>query len=204
MTWNTKNRATDKPGSQAMVANGARSVLSLEGQRSNGQPGGALVSWLSHEANVRGHSLSEMAQALNVTYGYVSQLRSGARQAGRISDAFVASCARYLSCPVALVNLASGRLKPTDFLMPEDSAEQALEVALRRVQADPVFGALMPMDAFTASEEIQRFIVLCYQEASGQEIYPYRRLPDMLQQLQRAAEAAGESHKKPHGLVREV
>lgn len=59
--------------------------------------------------------------------------------------------------------------------------------ALRKVQSDPVFGAFLPQEAFAASESVQHFIIQCYQEASGQEIWPCRSLPTFLQFLQRAA-----------------
>src|SRR5690606_34275580 len=85
-----------------------------------------LLRVLLKEAIRRKHQLNEMALSLGVTYGYISQLRTGIRQCEHISHEFAVACSRYLGVPAALVKLWAGRIRAEDFVWPTTAAEQAI------------------------------------------------------------------------------
>lgn len=152
------------------------------------RPGSTLLAWLLREANDRGQQLQEMAADLSVTYGYIAQLRGGLREVRHISAEFVISCARYLRVPPIAVKVAAGIVSIEDFLMPGESEEQQLDTALRHIQTDPFLGAMLPAKALQLDVEIKRFLVLCYQEATGVDFALGQRvLPKILMQLQKAS-----------------
>ena len=154
----------------------------LEGNR-----GGSLIAALFRTANERGQHLGEMAHELGVTYGYINQLRTGMRKVEVISASFTQSVARYLRIPPVLVMLMVGRIRIEDFLMPSMPRAARLKEGLHKVEADPMLGCVMPQSIWTASADLQEFVLALYQDASQSELFPQRGLPMMLQDLQRAA-----------------
>jgi hypothetical protein len=138
-------------------------------------PGGILLSMLVHHANEKGHLLSRMATELNVTYGYISQLRNGQRLTAHISDQFATACALYLGCPRMTVLLAAGRVKAEDVFEDPSEVSAAIPAALRFIQSNPRFGPLMPPAVFAASPEMQLFVVTLFEAAEGRALLPGRQ-----------------------------
>lgn len=151
------------------------------------RPGSTLLAWLLRQANDRGQQLQEMAADLGVTYGYIAQLRGGLREVRHISPAFIGSCARYLSVPPVAIKVAAGIIGIEDFLVPGGSEEQQFDAALRHIQADPLLGPMMPPQMLQSDMRMKRFVVACYQEATGVDFAIGQRvLPAVMSQLQKA------------------
>jgi hypothetical protein len=138
------------------------------------RPGGTLLSMLIHRANELGHQLGDMAYDLNVTYGYISQLRSGLRKTEHISDQFANACALYLGAPRMTVLLASGRVRPEDVFSDPTEMVSVLPRAIKFIQSDPKYGPLMPPDIINADQNLQYFIVTMFEDATGKTLLPGR------------------------------
>jgi transcriptional regulator with XRE-family HTH domain len=167
----------------------------------DGNQGGVLIGWLFREANARGQHLSEMARELGVTYGYIHQLRTGVRKVEGISPCVTQAVARYLQVPAVLVMVAVGRIRTEDFVVPTVSRAACLKQGLRQVEADPLFGCVMPQSLWTASDELKQFVLALYADATQTELFPQRGLPMMLQDLQRAALAFEDDQVKVANVI---
>lgn len=141
------------------------------------RPGGVLLSMLVHRANELGHQLGDMARELAVTYGYISQLRSGLRKTAHISDQFANACALYLGAPRMTVLLASGRINPEDVFSNPVELVSTLPRAIQFMLGDPKYGPLMPPDLIDADPKLQYFIVAMFEDATGRTLLPGRADP---------------------------
>lgn len=152
------------------------------------RPGGTLLAMLIQRANELGHQLGVMANEINVTYGYISQLRSGLRKTEHISDSFANACALYLGVPRMTVLLASNRVKPEDVFSDPVEMVSILPRAIKFIQGDPVYGPLMPPDIINADPKLQYFIVCMYEDATKKTLLPGRanqvELAKQIQQFQ--------------------
>lgn len=147
-----------------------------------------LIRVLLKEALRRPHRLNDLAGELGVTYGYISQLRTGLRRTEHISHEFATSCARYLGVPSALVKLWAGRIRPEDFVWPGKPVAEAIESDFELMASDPMILGLLPEDLRSASSEVKAFVVNLYYEATtGWPGRTLRSLPMALDLLQRAA-----------------
>lgn len=135
-------------------------------------PGARLLSWLFQRANEQSLGITGLADALGVTYGYIHQLRSGARQMLHISDEFANECARFLGVPRIAVHLASGRVTPEDFYENPAHVSARVNEALAHIANDPQWAPLVPAEALTSSYEMRRLIVLLYEAATGHTLLP--------------------------------
>jgi len=136
------------------------------------QPGAQLMVLLVQKANELGHTLSELAGELGVTYGYLSQLRNGTRQWRHISDEFAERCAAYLGMPRLAVLLACGRVQVEDFYDDPELVRDHVERAMALIKRDPDYAALVPADIDAASYEYKRFTALLYERATGLSVLP--------------------------------
>lgn len=136
------------------------------------KPGGILLAMLTARANERGQLLGIMADELNCTYGYISQLRSGSRKVQNISDEFATACAQYLGVPRLTVLLAAGRVRPEDIYENPHEAMNTVPRAVQFMQGDARFGPMMPNEIFDASPQMQFFIVQLYEAATGRKLLP--------------------------------
>lgn len=156
-----------------------------------------LIRVLLKEALRRCHRLNDLAAELGVTYGYISQLRTGIRRTEHISQEFATACARYLGVPPVLVKLSAGRIRAEDFVWPGKPAAEAVESDFQLLASDPMILGLLPKDLTSASPEVKQFVVNLYHEATtGWLGRTLRWLPSALDLLQRAAmnEADFEAH----------
>lgn len=144
------------------------------------RPGGALMAALLHRANQLGHQLQEMSNELNVTYGYIAQLRGGHRQPENISDDFVNAAAAYLGVPRMTVLMLCGRVKPDDVMLQKHNVAQQIPAAIEFIGQDAVYGPLMPLEVRKASYEMQFFIVSMYEKATGKTLLDGRQDPRAL------------------------
>lgn len=153
------------------------------------RPGGVLLSMLIHRANELGHQLGDMARELNVTYGYISQLRSGLRKTEHISDHFANACALYLGAPRITVLLASGRNKPEDVFSDPVEMVATLPRAIKFMLSDPKYGPMMPPDLINADQNLQYLVVTLFEDATGKTLLPGRANPvDIAKQIQQFQE----------------
>ncbi|WP_018234142.1 helix-turn-helix domain-containing protein [Thioalkalivibrio thiocyanodenitrificans] len=136
--------------------------------------GATLLAMLFQKANERGLSLRELADELNVTYGYLSQLRTGIRQITAISDEFATSCAAFLGMPRISILLAAGRVTTADFTESPQTFETHLENALRFIQRDPDWGPMLPPEIFSASLAMKQFVVFAFEKATGRTLVDIR------------------------------
>lgn len=148
------------------------------------RPGGALMAALLYRANQLGHQLQEMAVELNVTYGYIAQLRGGHRLPENVSDDFVNAAAAYLGVPRMTVLMLCGRVKPDDVMLQKHNIAQQIPAAMDLIHQDPVFGPLMPLEARKSSYEMQFFIISMYEKATGKTLLSGRQDPaELAEQL---------------------
>lgn len=148
--------------------------------------GGPLLAWLKEEASRRGDSLSKLAHALGVEVSYLLALQAGRRHTAHIGQEFADSCAQYLGVPAIVVKLLAGRICPGDFVTPGSTQQVWRRRALTQLSQDPVFGPLLPADLSAQSGQLQDAVIALYGEATGIDVHQHRRLPVILQHLQRA------------------
>lgn len=140
------------------------------------RPGGLLLAALVRTAHLRKQHLGDMARDLGVTYGYISQLRSGLRKVDQVSDGFAQACARYLGVPRLAVLQLSGRLRPEDFFE-EGGAIPEITAASEFIQNDPQWGPLMTIELRALSPDSWYGIVRLYEEATGKKLLARRLDP---------------------------
>jgi transcriptional regulator with XRE-family HTH domain len=160
--------------------------------------GGPLVGWLEDEARRRRHTFEELARELNVTYGYVAQLRRGIRPTKNISAELAQTCSRYLGVPPIVVKLVAGIFDIRDFAFPYETEEQLVERALQRMLDDPKVRAALPLDVHELPMEAKKALVLLRAGTTAQEILHSRELPHIVRWLQRAAMEHNERELDAH------
>ncbi len=141
------------------------------------RPGGILLAMLVHQANLNGHALGTMADELNVTYGYINQLRNRHREIAHLSDEFATACALYLGVPRLTVLLAAGRIRPEDVFEQPNEMISALPAALQLIERHPSFGPMMPATIYAAEPQMQLFIVSLFEAATNCKLLPGRHNP---------------------------
>ncbi len=133
------------------------------------RPGAALLAMLLAAATHRQMQMQELADALGVTYPYISQLRSGYRQIVNVSEDFLTKAAEFLQVPRVSVLLAAGRVRIRDFYESGNIYDR-LEPALRFIQQDGEIGGSMPATVFMVDKELQLFIVDLYQKTTHRNL----------------------------------
>jgi hypothetical protein len=156
-------------------------------QRLYAGKGGPLISWLLDEAHRRQQTYQEMATDLQVTYGYINQLRNGLRKVEQISHDFAQACARYLGVPAIVIKLVSGSIRMSDFAWPSLTEEEVIDRAYRRMAADPSVKTALPAQSDVLNHGAKKALVMMYSDASGVDLLGARQLPDIVHWLQRAA-----------------
>jgi hypothetical protein len=197
-TGNTVRNRDIEPAGHRVPWNGGLSEDEIT------RPGGALMAALLYRANQMGHQLQEMARELNVTYGYIAQLRGGHRLPENISDDFVNAAALYLGVPRMTVLMLCGRVRPDDVILQKHTIAQQIPAAMDFIAQDVVFGPLMPLEARKASYEMQFFIITMYEKASGKVLLTGRDDPVTLAQDLAEALSQREALLKKVDEAREV
>lgn len=156
-------------------------------ERLHKSSGGALMGWLLDECKVRGVSHQALSAELGVTYGYINQLRSGIREITQVGPRFAQRAARFLGVPTVVVKMMAGQLTIADFIPPQQSEEEFVENALRRMLQDPKACMFVSLDILAADLEVKKDFLALYAEVSGDDIFNMKELPEMLRWLQHAA-----------------
>lgn len=133
-------------------------------------PGAVLLQWLLTEANRRNLLLSDMARELNVTYGYINQLKNGIRGIDHISDQFAADCAKFLGKPRLQILLASGRLAIEDYFDDQSTLQKDLDSSLDVIAKDKEFGALLLPDLYKSRNETKYLIIRLFEMARSMKL----------------------------------
>ena len=134
------------------------------------RPGGVLMAALVRCAAERGQSISQLAEALGYSYPYLNLLMSGLRKVDQISDDFARACAVYLRVPRLAVLIMSGRLKADDFFEAQVFKAKAVDAAMRFIEDDPQWGALVTAELRTAKPESRFCLVKLYESATGRKL----------------------------------
>lgn len=168
-----------------------------------------LCEWLSDEARRRGHSAEECSAVLGVTKGYLHQLRSGIRCAGKISSDFARRCARYLGVPTILVLIAGGRLSPSDLALPDEADEVGLGRAVSRMMTHRMRPLFSSDDIAKTPQAVQRWVLERFGESVGEDMFYRPNLPAALDALRVPAlrlglAAAGTGHEADAALASEA
>lgn len=155
--------------------------------------GGPLIGWLFDEARLRNQNLKEMSKELGVTFGYINQMRNGQRHAQNMSQKMTKACADYLGIPPIVVMLLSGAISMRDFVLKHESEEQLIDRTIRKIQNDPQVRQSVPERLLDLPLDAKKAMVAMYGEVAGFDIFNVRRLPTILNGLQRAAIAHDEN-----------
>lgn len=131
------------------------------------RPGGLLLAALIRCARSKGFTMIEMASKLDVTYGYINQLRSGHRNVEQISDGFSQSCARFLEVPRLTVLMLAGRVTPKDLVSSESNAENELASALAFLSTHVEYGHLLTNELKECSFDSRFLLVKLFERATG-------------------------------------
>ncbi len=134
------------------------------------RPGGVLMAALMRCASERGQSISQLAEALGYSYPYINLLMSGLRRVDQVSDDFSRACAVYLRVPRLAVLMMSGRLKADDFFEAQVFKAKAVDAAMRFIEDDPQWGALVTAELRTAKPESRFCLVKLYESATGRKL----------------------------------
>lgn len=150
-------------------------------------PGSRLLAALFQQANYRDHSLASLAAELGCTASYLSQLRNDMRCTTNVSQKFVAAAARYLGVLPIIVKVLAEQVRAEDFVMTGNGFDRRLDQTLQFIRDDGAFGASVPADIFSASQEMKIFVVECYREATGIDLTPgvslTKRLRDVMEAM---------------------
>lgn len=164
---NDGRKKRQEPAKAVPEGRQAWAVLSEDDMK---RPGAVLLGWLFRAANDRNMNLQELAKALDVSYGYISQLRGGVREVRGVGGQFLGKSAEFLGVPRIAVMIAAGVVTVEDFH--DSPAQFAAEVdsAIQYIAKDATFGALMPADMLRASMQMKSFVVQLYQQATGRKL----------------------------------
>jgi len=151
------------------------------------RPGGFLMAALISHANDHRMQLTEMAKELDVTYGYINQLRNGIRRIDQISDETSQAMARFLGIPRMTVLMLSGRVTPTDCFESKEIMAEEIARGIGFICSDPKWGHLITPELRKSNEISQFGIVKMYEVATGKVLL--NKALDMNKLLKKFAES---------------
>lgn len=147
------------------------------------RPGATLISLIFSAAHARALTPAEVMEQLDVSYSYFAALRNGAggKNFANVGEELVERIAKFLGLPKVAVKLAAGQLRQEDFYYQGDGIHPSLGQALRYIEADPDYGALMPPILLKADTQLQLFVITLYEAATGKSVLPSKvRLDELL------------------------
>ena len=138
-------------------------------------PGARLMQMLLTKANEQGLQLRELATRLDVTPGYLHQLRTGLKPIAGISRQLIDNIRIYLDIPRVSVLLAAGIVRVEDFYDDAGVLSVYLRQGIDFIRRDPQWGALVPVDFVDPKEDLLKFIIKLYESATDRKILPEQR-----------------------------
>jgi len=135
------------------------------------RPGAELLAALFQKANEDGLNLRELAASVDVTYGYIHQLKTGLRATPQVSDEFLTSCARYLRKSKKHVSELSGKVSFADEYL-DSEIDGDLDTAFGVMQRDTTWGGNLPLSLKSLCRKERLFIVKLYEAATGKRLLP--------------------------------
>jgi hypothetical protein len=146
----------------------------------------ALMSKLWEQAAANNHSLTELADLLDISYPYLMALARGERPPEKMDRDHLVSAAKYLNLPVGQVYLLAGSLTPEDFIF-EPTKDEKMQHALAAMRNDPLWAAYAPNKNVWqhVDPSVKLLICLLYERAArtsffdGTEapVYPEKQQP---------------------------
>lgn len=146
-----------------------------------------LLSILVTHASQKGHTLTDLAKALGVTYTRLAQWRRGDAHISTASKFVYGNAAKYLGIPAVFVAILAGVFNLEDFVWPStDALSLRLTRELARMRQDPYIGAFMPASIETAPQDIKLFVAFLFNELAPESI-PGHRAHYLISALQASA-----------------
>lgn len=133
--------------------------------------GAALMAALWNAARAKGHSQKQLAEALGVSFPYLSGLLTGVKPVPQMSHEKLRVAAQYLDVPVAQVFLMAEILKRDDFIVRAD-LERELGRRVETMRADPMWCALAPSETTWKRMPVEARISMCalYDRVSAKQL----------------------------------
>lgn len=132
--------------------------------------GSELLRLLILEAHNRGHTLTELARRLGVTYERLAQWRRNEASISNARREVLERSAEYLGIPTIFVLTLAGKIAVRDFIWPEEKpVNDRVGRELERLRLDPYIGPFIPVDLLFASPTVKLFVVFILHELSREE-----------------------------------
>ena len=141
------------------------------------RPGSALLKLIYEEGFRRGLNITEIADEIEVSYGYMAQLRNGLRSVPHVSDEVLQNIATFLQVPRFTVLLAAEKIKLSDFYEP-NTLEHSIEVALVDMALDPQWAGIIPVSIADADPKLKLLTIRLYEKATGKKLMPFQIFPE--------------------------
>lgn len=136
-----------------------------EGRERDGAP---LLRALLAEAQRRGHTLTELARQLGVTYERLAQWRRSEGAIGRAQASVHKLAGEYLGIPTVLVLVLANEIGLRQFVWPTRAPmKDRIGIELERLRQDPFLGGFVPSELATAAPGIQLFVAFLFHELRG-------------------------------------
>ena len=137
-------------------------------------PGYMLVYQLYQKAKDRSVSTTEMAEQMGISQSTLSHLRTGRRLATELNRENIEAIAKWMEQPVFGVMLMAEQVTHDDLYLPngeEDVGwEDEINRALRFIRDDPEWACWLPRDIESASNDLKRWVIWCYDQAAGTKL----------------------------------
>lgn len=128
-------------------------------------PNHPLVRLLIQGAEAKGHTLTELAHELGVTYERFTQWRRGEADIGNAKRSVHQAAAMYLDVPPILILALCRKFELSDFVLPSGrTIEDRLHEEVRRVMQHKFLGGFIPRELADADDSIQLLVVFLVQQ----------------------------------------
>ena len=139
--------------------------------------GQALVSRIRERMAADGVAVSSLAESLDISQSYLSQLLRGDKAIASAKDDFIRGVAAYLHLPPVVCFVLAGKLGREDFFVNDDDERRRFERAMGAV-ADSAYALEIGVSRrllLEADPRLQHLIVMLYQSLSATgEVFPAR------------------------------
>jgi hypothetical protein len=134
------------------------------------------MQMLLTKANEQGLQLRELATRLDITPGYLHQLRTGHKPIAGISNQLIDNVRIFIGVPRVSVLLAAGIVCVEDFYEDPGVLKVYLRQGIDFIRRDPHWGALVPVGLVGQKEDLLMFIIKLYESATDRKILPEKSI----------------------------